>query len=475
MNDHHPDRAVAPNLFDVVIDPELVFTLVLANLMSPRLWDLRERVQKSPEPMVQQIQELLDHHFEHVAAARVAEMNGVFDLDVLDARYGRDAVEYARSTILKTVEYRVSRGTMGKDDFALDLFCRRTFPAYIYSTIDEAWAYRRLLGRRKHKPLGVTCCLDEAAIFAAVILTLAKDSAHNVAFLGAPTHYSVFSSRADGLWWFYSKHESHSPDTWSRLVADNYGGDSQLAFDDRLPDFDRIITASGNYELATGEISMPEPLLDTIVAQIDTFFGFRPSQLDAALQRPKRVVAGLNVARIVDDAESASGAQEVRDQVRRAALEEGTIAAFRALYTYRTLDVPDLSVYLHAARDSSQINVLLPRIETIDEAMRVVAAIAGSESIFEDPNRIAMPDETARFGTGTSRDKALLLHVLLERALAADDPGRASLETLFTETDSFVRSSRFCVSVSRMAYVSQAEGDIRYRIADSAQNGGAGA
>ena len=69
--------------------------------------------------------------------------------------------------------------------------------------------------------------------------------------------------------------------------------------------------------------------------------------------------------------------------------------------------------------------------------------------------------------TGSSRDKALLLHILLERVLKADDPARTTLETLLSDADSFVRSSRFCISVSRMAYVSQPDGEIRYRIADT--------
>ncbi len=475
VNDHRFDRAVAPNLFDVVLDPELAFTLILANLMSPRLWELRERVLESPESPVPHIHELLDHHFEHVSAARIAEMNGFFDLDVLEARDGKDAVEYARDTILKTIQWRVKRGTMKKDDFALELFGQRKFPAYTYGTIDEAWACRRLLQGRKHKPLGLTCCLDEATIFAALALMLEERAVDNLVLLGAPTHYSAFTSRADGLWWFYSKHELFSPATWSSLVAEHYGGDGQLAFDDRLPDFDRIITAFGNYELITGESSMPERRLAEMVTQSDEFFGFRPAQLRGALQRPTQPVAGLDIAQIVADAASASGAEGARTRVRQGALEEGNIAALRALYTYRTLDVPDLSVYLEAGRYSSQIGSLLPHIQTADDAMRSVAAIAGDESIFEDPNRIAMPDETVRFATGTSRDKALLLHVLLERALAADDPARSSLEALFTETDSYVRSAGFCISVSRMAYVPKAEGDILYRIADAVPDGDAGA
>jgi hypothetical protein len=138
----------------------------------------------------------------------------------------------------------------------------------------------------------------------------------------------------------------------------------------------------------------------------------------------------------------------------------------RALYCFRTLDLPDLRVYLRAARRGARIADLSARIATVDDAVRSVAAIAGSESIFEDPDRIAMPDETARLGTGTARDKALLLHVLLERALAIDDPARTALETLFTDAGSFVRSDRFCISTSCMARVPEIEGRVLYRIAE---------
>lgn len=467
VTDHRWERAVAPNLFDVILDPELVFTLILANLMSPRLWELRDKVQHSSGDIAQQIQEFLDHHFEHVSPARVAEMDGVFDLDLLDAQYGKEAIESTRAHILAALEWRVKRGTMNRDDLAIDLIERRKFPAYTYGTIDEIWAYRRLLQRRKHKPFGLTCCLDEAAIFSALLFTLAEHSVDCVAFLGSPTHYTVFGSHGNAMWWFYSKHELFSPTSWTALVAEKYGGDNQAAFDDRLPDFDRIINAFGSYSLATGANSMPDPGLAAIVQQIEAFLGFRPAQLDRALQRQSHAVVGSNVSQIVSDAASVPGAEEARTRVRQAALDRGSVTALRALYTYRTLDVPDLSAYLQAARHSSQVNDRLPRVQTIDDAMQAVSAIAGADSIFEDPNRIAMPDETVRFATGTSRDKALLMHTLLARVLKADDPARTSLETLFSESDSFVRSARFCISISRMAYVPQPQGEIRYRIADN--------
>jgi hypothetical protein len=214
MNDHHLDRAVA-NLFDATADPELIFPLVLANLMSPRLWEISNRLPRSSEPDeefgdggIRCIQEFVDHHFEHVDSLRVAEMNGLLDLDAEAERLGATVVEYALARLLSTYNWRVERGTLPKDAVALDLIKRRKFPSYVYATIDEAWANRRLLGRRKHKPLGLTCCLDEAAIFVALVLILSKGSVDDFAFIAAPTHYSVFLWTAEGAWWFYTKHHT---------------------------------------------------------------------------------------------------------------------------------------------------------------------------------------------------------------------------------------------------------------------------
>ncbi|HEY1300113.1 MAG TPA: hypothetical protein VGF07_06425 [Stellaceae bacterium] len=68
--------------------------------------------------------------------------------------------------------------------------------------------------------------------------------------------------------------------------------------------------------------------------------------------------------------------------------------------------------------------MLLGSAAGIEDALRAVTAIAGNASVFDDPDRIAMPDETLRFGTGTDRDKDLLLHVRLERPVAGKRAGR---------------------------------------------------
>lgn len=466
------ERAVAPNLFDVVAHPDLVFTLILANLMSSRLWEIRERLSRPDDsngdtsaPYPRRLQRLLDHHFEHVTPARVADMNGVLDLDELARRYGAPAVDLALFQIVSALNWRAEHGALDQHALGLDHIENGKFPAYTYATIDEAWACRRLLQGRKHKPWGLTCCLDEAAIFAALYLTQANGDAEDVVILGAPTHYSVFVQTSEGAWWFYTKQELHSPATWSALVSEAYHGNSQLAFNDRQLTFDRIITASGTYVLSTGESSIPRANLKRIVSRLDSFFGRRLVQLDAALSRPVRLAEGSDACGVIKSVASASSAAEVRRRVSQAAFDDDNGAALRALCNFRTLDVPDPSVYLLAARQTIELQNLVPGISTMDDAIRTVASIAGSTSIFEDPDRIAMPAETLRFATGTVRDKALLLHVLVERAEDLDAKQRDTLETVVCEADSFVRSAGSCISLSRMARVTEPEGRILWRLA----------
>jgi hypothetical protein len=71
------------------------------------------------------------------------------------------------------------------------------------------------------------------------------------------------------------------------------------------------------------------------------------------------------------------------------------------------------------------------------EAIALVGTITGSRSIFDDRDRIAMPDETLRLRTGTDRDKALLLHVLLEEQTRVQQRD-AQVTSIYADDDSMV-------------------------------------
>lgn len=91
------------------------------------------------------------------------------------------------------------------------------------------------------------------------------------------------------------------------------------------------------------------------------------------------------------------------------------------LYAFRTLDVPDTNVYLHAAMRDYTVKQLAKTITAIPEALAIVARIEGNESIFGTRERIQRPDETLYFNTGSDRDKALLLYTLLRQSPFTDE------------------------------------------------------
>jgi hypothetical protein len=462
------ERAVAPNLLDAVVDPELVFSLVLANLMSPRLWKLAAGLGDWPAPAeslpseIADIQKLIDHHYEHVTPARIFETNGALDLEFEAGRLGVRTVEYAWEKILSAMEGRVKRGSYDAEKAGLDFLRQHQLPAYVYATIDEAYACRRLMHGRKHKPLGLTCCVDEAALFAALTFARRIASAESLTFLASPAHHTAFLRTSGDAWWFYGKHDLFSAAEWKKMVSESFEGKGQSAFDFRLPNLDRVMSAAGSIFFGKGETSMSDSDLAEQVGRVDAFFGIRLAQLDRALHRGLRPVGNARLDEVFTQIDGAIEGADVHRRLRGLAFD-GQPAALRALYAFRTLDVPDPNVYLRAARTAVLRTRFILQADSFEAAVGQVAAVKGCESIFEDNERIAMPDETVRFGTGSDRDKALLLHVMLERHHEETDSARGPVETLITNADSYVVNPPLCFSIRRMTPVASTEGRPLYR------------
>ena len=76
--------------------------------------------------------------------------------------------------------------------------------------------------------------------------------------------------------------------------------------------------------------------------------------------------------------------------------------------------------------------------------------VAGRDSIFDDLERIALPDEVLRFGTGTHRDRALLLYTLLRQAPYLKRTEKEALQLVFTDGDSFVLVGEEAIAVTAL-------------------------
>ncbi len=133
-----------------------------------------------------------------------------------------------------------------------------------------------------------------------------------------------------------------------------------------------------------------------------------------------------------------------------------------ARYCHRDLTVAQPEAYLHAALRGPKLKAAAAGIASLEDALAMVGAIEGEDSIFDDRGRIALPDEVLLFKTANDRERALLLYSLLAQA------GEAPSEILFTAEDSFVLSAGRCISTRSMSEVPVPEAPLELRLSAGA-------
>jgi hypothetical protein len=122
-------------------------------------------------------------------------------------------------------------------------------------------------------------------------------------------------------------------------------------------------------------------------------------------------------------------------------------------YAYRAWDVPDRTPYLQAARRNPLTIKLASQLEDVSAALLRVQDIKKIESIFNDRERVALPDEILRLESGTDRDKALLLHVLLEHISQRDIQTPAVVKSAYGLDNSWVFYQNTCYQLNDLKSV----------------------
>jgi hypothetical protein len=458
------DGAIAPNIFDSFADAGVLLPLVLGNLLSQNLWDFSARIQaklaaeaseigtdEDPLKYIKAIQRQLDRHFKHLHPSEVALICGELNLSDERQRLGSESVDRALETIEANFQQRLSTGSIPRE--AIEPLLTRIklgyFPAFFYTNVDVVLANKRLLGRKSSAPLGLTSCLDEVAIFTALAMTMPGGGVANVIALTSASHYTAFGWTHTGqAWWFYGKNKLFCRQDWDELVAQQFDGHPQQAFDFYFKDMTRIVCVTGSLDLVTGDNGISTEDMTEIIEQLDRFFGVRLSQLSVGRSKPIQTKKGSSFAPILREL---LGVQSL-ERTRMHLSGQTDPHLLPALYSYRTLALHDLRPYLWVARHQPLCLALGRALKSRQDAIDIVKKITGNVSIFQDRNRIAMPDETLRLKTGSDRDKALLLHVLFEHLKAATSES-VRIETLFSAEDSFVCIDSFCLSTNTLGEV----------------------
>jgi hypothetical protein len=440
-------RAARPTLFDGVAQPDLLISLVLANLMSPLLWDFRQRIQEHiqrqhPEQgarVLSEVQAYVNAHLYHLAPMDVDELCGLLPLDEERARVGASYVDYAVGTIVDHLEALRDVGALHPNQDIVPMTRKGLFPEYDYSIIDVIHAHCRHLHRTKHKPFGMTSCADETILICALAVALGLIPFTEIVILGAPVHYSAMLAMSGQSCWINAKKESFDRDGWRDAVSSSAGHSIQDVFDARA-DLDRIITPGGDAVFPSGSSTLPRPCLEQILDRIEAFFGIRLRQIAAIATgsiRYEDPAISRDDMRAIDHAEDADA---IRHAVNALALRYPGTAMERAPYSFRDLSVRHPEAYLVAALRGRRARGVAATCFSIDDAIERTRAIEGRESILGDRERISLPDEVILFGTGTERDKSLLLFTLITLAEGIPPAVRQDCEVYLTTTQSYVRT-----------------------------------
>lgn len=473
--------AIAPNIFDAFTDTNLLLPLVLGHLLSPGLWDFNKRVQKrltlkeSKQPVdpeqksdplfaIKAIQLEINKHFKHLQQNEYAEIYGELNLADEALRLGKSKMDFAVQKLIDSYSKILRSGTISTVTFQLmtKSLEQAKFPAFYYANFDVIRANRLLENARASAPLGLTSCLDEVSIFAALAMMLPAGNVKNVIALSSITHYTAFGWTERGeSWWFYGKNKLLTQADWRQRVAQDFNGDAQAAFNHHLDDFDRITSVAGTFDLANGMTSIPLAHLDEIVEKLEQFFDCRLQQVTSAFTRPIKVLSESPVAPILREL---LGTRSI-EQARTRLLHSGDKSCLQVLYSYRSLEVKNLNPYLAVARHNPYCKQIGTALNSLQECFDLVQSLQGNTSIFNDRDRIAMPDETLRLRTGSDVDKALLLHVLLEH-FQTKISAKSFISTIVTREDSFVCSPDFCFSLHAMAVVPYPAIDVLRTFAD---------
>lgn len=472
--------AIAPNIFDAYLHPDILLPLVLGNLLSTRLWNLSARIAQRlkqaqlteltpPDPManLRAIQREIDRNFIHLQQNEVTRIYGELNLNDERSRLGQNNIDQAVQELLSFYLNSPLIATW-PDEVAQSIVCglqQEKFPAFYYANFDVIRAHRFLKGSRANAPMGLTSCLDEISIFAALAMTLPPGIVENVIVLSCLTHYTAFGWTQTGeSWWLYGKNKFFTRHEWEQFVEQKFNGDAQKAFNQLFQNFDRVTSVAGTFDLQTGAASIIPAHIDEIVEKLDQFFGLRLEQLQTGLARPKSFLPEATLTPILREL---LGTRSI-EQARARLLGSEEDACKRVLYSYRSLQQRDLLPYLRVARHNPNTKKLGQTLKSLQEAVEIIQSINGQTSIFEDRNRIAMPDETLRLQTGSDIDKALLLHILIEHCQIKMGHN-VPTSTLITDSDSFVCSGEFCLSLNTMAQAPRPQAGIIMEFSDLAK------
>ncbi len=434
------ERSSAATLSDmeIFIFPSLMYSLVLANMLSPRLWAWRDLEwfdgvrDMRPKKRLQRLrQHIMDNY--------------TFNLDLDTWGLTRQKTELERfAKFLSPGDIAKSNALFGyqgdvyyydidiRRHFGLDKYDGDVIPYWKTETVEAMDAFR-------HKPghaVGAGECVSLAGLYAAAAFVVCGLPLESIYLMATPLHSQNFLDVDTGI--LTNNRRLVTKAMWSN-------GTVISAQARRALEHERVTIVSHS----TGWIHLLYPEATISSAAYGDFSaklrGFLVPPADAADRRlveprlpdPSRVRFAGDETPI--DLSPDMGYAEIADRIE--ALRGSNRSAALAPYAAHDLSATESAPFVKAAVERSPVSREALRGLPEAEALRRIDALA-PESIYDGPSRVAQPDEVWNFGRGDGLEKC----ILAANAVGGDEirieGGRAALARCGREIASWPTSKR---------------------------------
>ena len=416
ISSEEKSSAVTLSDMEIFVFPELMYALVLANILSPRLWAWRDL------PWFDGIREMRPKRRLQRLRQHIMD-NYTFNLDLETWGLTTQQRELARfAPFLSPDEITRSNALFGyqgdvyyydidiRRHFGLDKYTSDVIPYWKTETIEAMDAFRHKEGHA----VGAGECVSLAGLYAAAAFVVCGLPLDSIYLMATPLHSQNFLDVDTGI--LTNNRRLVTKAMWANGTVI-----SQQAR--RALEHERVTIVSH----ATGYIHLlyPKATIDPAAyahfsQRLASFLVPPKDAADTRLVTP-RLPDSTRVSFYHSDAPLDLTPEMDRAEIvqRLDALRTTNRAAALAPYAARELGITEEGPFIQAAlqrnpvsksafSDASRIGALSKiGVADVSSALTRIAALP-NESIYDGPSRLAQPDEVWNFGRGDGLEKCLL-------------------------------------------------------------------
>lgn len=424
-------RAVSLTVFELDLKRDvLIPAYLLANLMSPALWKWRaqRRAFTSDGTLLScktRLSELQRHFhrytFTHFPDEPAKDPWGLLHFSEEENRLGGSYIQKIKKEYDETLRKLLIDNPDSQFGQIINQEYYKTgyFPRLRNEIIEVMDAYSSISPDGK----GSGKCAALAMLWAAALIIWGRFSPEKIVVIGNRAHVFVFLDEEDGhllnnTKWFNRTRIQNSSELSEFVKMVTTGMDTTFFYNPSL----------GMCHCTRKGSSIPLHQLSSLYKKIKDF-------LSIPLKHPDPgSIQLVNSSLAIPSPLEFGSAEEYQSTIFALAQQSPNSIYDFAQYTFRRIDVPFPQAYVYAALRDYHVKQLAKNIRNFEDVLTVLKNIMGEKSIFNNRDRLALPDETLLFRAGSDRDKALLLFTLLHQSTISDP----EMAIGFSENNSYV-------------------------------------